>query len=392
MAARPRKLEALLARLGLDADQHMPILAALLSLENSGKYAAPELSPRALKERTLATISAFLSTIAAQQPTVLALEDLHWLDASSLEMLDLLSAEIKNLPLMLVTSQRSDFAHAWPEDAVEAAELALKRLDSDASAALIAHIAAEKNLADDVAAQIIVRTDGIPSFIEEVTKTILESGVLRERKGRDEPKGALSERLIPESLMDSLTARRGGLADAKELAQIGATIGRSFTHELIEAVAKMEATLLSANLGTLKASGLIDTLGEAPEAIYSFKQALMQEAAYETWLRQRRQNFHERIAQALEASFPEVVAAQPELLAHHYGAAGRNRSAIQYWLQAGARARKRSAEIEAIEHFTTALELSEQEQACWTALGQPIPSPKVTPQRQPTTRSKKPLS
>ena len=176
-----------------------------------------------------------------------------------------------------------------------------------------------------MATQIIVRTDGIPSFIEEVTKTILESGVLRERKGRYEPKGALPERLIPESLKDSLTARLDGLADAKELAQIGATIGRSFTHELIEAVAKMEATLLSANLGTLKASGLIDTLGEAPEAIYSFKQALMQEAAYETLLRQRRQNFHERIAQALEASFPEVVAAQPELLAHHYGAAGHNK-------------------------------------------------------------------
>ena len=379
-AARLRKLEALLARLGLDADQHMPILAALLSLEDSGKYAAPELSPRALKERTLATISAFLSAIAAQQPTVLALEDLHWLDASSLEMLDLLSAEIKNLPLMLVTSQRSDFAHAWPEDAVEAADLPLKRLDSDASGALIAHIAGEKILADDVAAQIIVRTDGIPSFIEEVTKTIFDSGVLRERKGRYEPKGALPERLIPETLKDSLTARLDGLADAKELAQIGATIGRSFTHELIEAVAKMEATLLAANLGTLKASGLIDTLGEAPEAIYSFKQALVQEAAYETLLRQRRQNFHERIAQALEASFPEVVAAQPELLAHHYGVAGRNRSAIQYWMQAGARARKRSAEIEAIEHFSTALELLDkapesaertaQELTCWTVLGQ----------------------
>ena len=379
-AARLRKLEALLARLGLDAGQHMPILASLLSLEDLGSYAAPELSPRAWKEKTLATISAFLAAIAAQQPTVLALEDLHWLDASSLEMLDLLSAEIKNLPLLLVASQRTDFTHDWPEGAAEAADLSLKRLDSDASAALIAHIAGDKKLSDDVSAQIIVRTDGIPSFIEEVTKTILEAGVLRERKGRYELKGALPERLIPETLKDSLTARLDGLDDAKELAQIGATIGRSFTHELIEAVAKTEAALLSANLGTLQASGLIDTLGEAPEAIYSFKQALMQEAAYETLLRQRRQNFHERIAQALEASFPEIVAAQPELLAHHYGVAGRNRSAIQYWMQAGARARKRSAEIEAIEQFSTALELLDQapesaertaqQLTCWTALGQ----------------------
>ena len=165
-----------------------------------------------------------------------------------------------------------------------------------------------------------------------MTKTILEAGVLRERKGRYEAKGSLPERLIPETLKDSLMARLDSLADAKELAQIGATIGRSFTHELIEAVAKTEAALLVANLSTLNASGLIETFGEAPNAIYTFKQALVQEAAYETLLRQRRQNFHERIAQALEASFPEIVAAQPELLAHHYGVAGRNRSAIQYWM------------------------------------------------------------
>ena len=175
-------------------------------------------------------------------------------------------------------------------------------------------------------------------------------------------------------------ARLDSLADAKELAQIGATIGRSFTHELIEAVSKMEAALLNESLRTLNASGLIETLGEAPDAIYTFKQALVQETAYETLLRQRRQNFHERITQALEAGFPEIVAAQPELLAHHYGVAGRNRSAIGYWMQAGERARKRSAEIEAIEHFTKALELLEQapessertaqELTCWTALGQ----------------------
>ena len=379
-SARLRKLEALLARLNMDAAEHMPILVALLSLEGADSYPAPELSPRAWRDKSFAAILAFLGAIAAQQPAVLAVEDLQWLDASSLELLDLLSAEMTALPLLLLVSQRPGFSHAWPEDAAPAAELELKRLDSDASAALIAHIAGDINLADDVRSQIIVRTDGIPSFIEEVTKSILEAGILRERKGRHEAKGALPERLIPETLKDSLMARLDSLADAKELAQIGATIGRSFTHELIEAVAKMEAALLSDSLSTLSASGLIDTLGEAPDAIYSFKQALVQETAYETLLRQRRQNFHERIAQALEADFPEVVAAQPELLAHHYAVAGRNRSAIGYWMQAGERARKRSAEIEAIEHFTKALELLEQapessertqqQLTCWTALGQ----------------------
>ena len=172
---------------------------------------------------------------------MLAVEDLQWLDASSLELLDMLSAGLNKLPLLLVLSQRPDFSHAWQEDGAPTAELELKRLDSDASAALIAHIAGDINLADDVRSQIIVRTDGIPSFIEEVTKSILEAGILRERKGRYEAKGALPERLIPETLKDSLMARLDGLADAKELAQIGATIGRSFTHELIEAVAKMEA-------------------------------------------------------------------------------------------------------------------------------------------------------
>ena len=379
-AARLRKLEALLARLNLDAGLHMPILAALLSLEDSGSYATPELSPRAWKERTQATLLAFLTAIAGQQPAVLAVEDLHWLDASSLDMLDLLGTEIAGLPLLLLVSHRSDFSHAWPEEAVDSADIVLKRLDSDASGALVTHIAGDKKLAQDVVAQIVVRTDGIPSFIEEVTKTILEAGILSERKGEWQLKGSLPERLVPETLKDSLTARLDGLADAKELAQIGAAIGRSFTHELIEAVAKVEAAVLSANLGTLKSSGLIDTLGEAPEAIYSFKQALMQEAAYETLLRQRRQNFHERIAQALESTFPEIVSAQPELLAHHYGVAGRSRSAIQYWMQAGARARSRAAESEAIAHYTTALELLEklpnsaertqQELTCWTALGQ----------------------
>jgi class 3 adenylate cyclase len=264
-AARLRKLEALLARLNLDGESHLPILADLLSLQSESK--APELSPRARKERTQESLSAFLAAVAGQQPTVLAAEDLHWFDASSLEMLDRLAVEIAGKPLLVLVSHRPDFSHAWPQGAVETAKIALKRLDSDASALLVKHIAGQRTLADEVVAQIVVRTDGVPSFIEEVTKAIFDAGVLKERKGQWELKGALPERLITETLKDSLTARLDNLAEAKELAQIGAAIGRSFTHELIEAVAKMEAAVLGSNLGTLRASGVIDALGEAPAAI-----------------------------------------------------------------------------------------------------------------------------
>jgi len=332
-AARVRKMEALLASLNMDAATHMPIMVELFSLADvaaDDPDPALELSPGAWRERLFASICAYLGAVAAQQPTILAVENMHFLDASSVELLDFLSTEMKQLPLMLVVSQRADFSHIWPQDGAPIAAIALKRLDSDASAALIDHIAGDKNLANEIRAQIVVRTDGLPAFVEEATNSILVAGILHERKGPCEIKGAMPSNLIPETLKESLVARIDSLANAKKLTQIGAAIGRSFSYELLAAVSKMAAAPLGHYLAALNASGLIETSGAALEAIYSFKQALVQEAAYESLPQQDKQSLHERIAQALETDFPEIVAAEPELLAHHFTIAGRSGSAVGY--------------------------------------------------------------
>ena len=332
-AARVRKMEALLASLNMDAATHMPIMVELFSLADvaaDDPDPALELSPGAWRERLFASICAYLGAVAAQQPTILAVENMHFLDASSVELLDFLSTEMKQLPLMLVVRQRADFSHSWPQDGAPIAAIALKRLDSDASAALVDHIAGDKNLANEIRAQIVVRTDGLPAFVEEATNSILVAGILHERKGPCEIKGAMPSNLIPETLKESLVARIDSLADAKKLTQIGAAIGRSFSYELLAAVSKMAAAPLGHYLAALNASGLIETSGAALEAIYSFKQALVQEAAYESLPQQDKQSLHERIAQALETDFPEIVAAEPELLAHHFTIAGRSGSAVGY--------------------------------------------------------------
>jgi predicted ATPase len=235
--------------------------------------------------------------------------------------------------------------------------LALTRLGRREGAALVEQVVGDKTLPDEIASQIVAKTDGVPLFVEELTKTVLESGLLRDAGDHYELLGPLPPLAIPATLHDSLLARLDRLAPVKEVAQIGAALGREFSHALLAAVDDRSEAELQAALDQLVASELVFRRGTPPEATYSFKHALVQDAAYGTLLKSRRQQLHARIAQVLEGQFPETVETQPEVLAHHCTQAGFIEKAVEYWHRAGERAARRSANIEAIRHLEMALEL-----------------------------------
>src|SRR5262249_44290758 len=238
--------------------------------------------------------------------------------------------------------------------------LSLSRLGRRDSAGIIAGVTNHKALPDAVAEQILTHTDGVPLFIEELTSTLIESGLLRETPDRYVLDGPLPPLAIPTTLQDSLVARLDRLASPKDVAQIGAAIGREFSHELIAAVAALAPMELDAALGRLTASGLISRRGTPPHPAYAFKHALVRDAAYATMLKSRRQQLHGQIAKALEDQVPGVVASEPEILAHHFAAAGLTERGVFYWQRAGQLASERSANVEAATHFNMGLELLKQ--------------------------------
>ena len=251
---------------------------------------------------------------------------------------------------------RPEFSPPWSGQPHVSA-LALTRLGRRDGAAMVERVAGGKALPAEVAAQIVAKTDGVPLFVEELTKTVLESGLLEDAGDRYELAGPLPPLAIPSTLHDSLLARLDRLAPVKEVAQIGAAIGREFSHELLAAVADRPEAELRAALDQLVASELVFRRGAPPEATYSFKHALVQDAAYGTLLKSRRQQLHARIAQVLEEQFPEAAEAQPELLAHHCTQAGLVEQAVDYWYKAGRQAMARSATVEAVAQMTRALDL-----------------------------------
>jgi class 3 adenylate cyclase/predicted ATPase len=348
--AKLDKLQSLLAQSSGNLPEDMPLVATLLSVPAGDRYPLPEMTPQRRKERTLVALFAQLKGLATRQPVLMLFEDLHWIDPTSLELLSLAIEQIGDQRILLLATARPEFTPPWPGHS-HVSTLSLNRLGRSEGEALIASITKGKPLPPQVSDQIIRRTDGVPLFIEELTKTVLESGLLREADDHYELTAPLPPLAIPSTLHASLLARLDRLAAVKDVAQIGAVIGREFSYPLIAAVAMPSEKNLNAALGQLVNAELIYQRGVPPNATYQFKHALVQDAAYSSLVRSRRKQLHERIARALEECFLDVVATEPELLAHHFTEAGVAESAIDYWQKAGRRAAQRSASVEAITHL-----------------------------------------
>jgi tetratricopeptide (TPR) repeat protein len=293
---------------------------------------------------------------ARQRPVLALFEDMHWIDSTTLELLDIVVGRVPHLPVMLCITCRPEFHPPWTGLA-HVSTLTLGRLGQREASMLVAGVAGHKALPDEIMQRIIGRADGIPLFVEELTKTLLEGGMLREEDDRYVLDGSLPAFAIPSSLHASLMARLDRLSPVKEIAQIGAAIGREFSYELVAGLARRNDRELREALDQLVASGLIFRRGSPPAESYVFKHALVQDAAYGSLLRRPRQDLHARIGKVLEQRFPETAATQPEILAHHYTEAGLADPAIDYWRRAGERSLRRSANVEGVTHLTHAIEL-----------------------------------
>jgi class 3 adenylate cyclase len=349
------KLEALLVQGTTRVAEVAPLVAALLSIPTGNRYPPLALSPERHKAQTIAALVDQVAELSRRQPVLCLVEDAHWCDPTTLEVLDQLVHRTPELRVLMVITARPEFTPPWTASHVPA--LTLTRLGRAHVATMVAQLTAGKTLPTEVLAQIVARTDGVPLFVEELTKTILESSWLQEVGGRYALSGPLLPLAIPATLQDSLMARLDRLAPVKEVAQLGAVLGREFTYALLKAVSPVDDATLQQALARLVEAELLYQRGLPPRATYRFKHALIQEAAYQSLLRSTRKQYHQRIAHVLEARFPEIVGMQPELLAHHYTEAGLGRQAIDYWQRAGQRASERSAYVEAIAHLTKGLEL-----------------------------------
>jgi class 3 adenylate cyclase/tetratricopeptide (TPR) repeat protein len=346
-------LEALVARSTDRLDEVVPLFAALLSIPTGERYPPLDLSPPRQKQRTLEALVDHLAALAAREPVLALFEDAHWLDPSTLELLDLIVGRVRDLPALLIVTFRPEFTPPWPSRA-HVTQLVLNRLGRQQNAAMVERLSGGKALPCEVVDQIVTRTDGVPLFVEELTKTVLESGLLSDAGDHWKLAGPLPDLAIPATLQDSLMARLDRLASVREVAQIGAVIGREFAHELLAAVSPLSEPQLGAALNQLVQSELIFRCGAPPDATYSFKHALVQDAAYQSLLRSRRQQLHAKIAEMLEARFEGTP---PEVVARHCTEAGLTDKAVGYWHLAGERAMELSAYREAIAHLGRAHEL-----------------------------------
>jgi class 3 adenylate cyclase/tetratricopeptide (TPR) repeat protein len=349
------KLEGFLVQYGLPLVEAVPLFASLLSLPLPADYAPLRVPPEQQKQMTLQALLTILLRIAAQQPVFFVMEDLHWVDPSTLELLSLLVDQGPTARILALLTYRPDFNPPWVGRS-HVTQVTVHRLPRPQAVEVINQVAHGKGLPPEVVEQIVAKTDGVPLFVEELTKMVLESGLLQEREASYNLTGPLLPLAIPATLHDSLMARLDRLATAKTLAQLGATIGRTFTYELLQAVAPLDEATLQYGLQQLVEAELVYQRGMASQATYIFKHALIQDTAYQSLLKSTRQQYHQRIAQVLAAQFPETAETQPELLAHHYTEAGLNEQAIPYWQQAGQRAVTRSAYREAAACYEQALE------------------------------------
>jgi class 3 adenylate cyclase/predicted ATPase len=348
------KLQALLASGTADYDD-ITLLSELLSLPSSATEL--NLSPQRKRENLFEAMLGQLEAEARQRPVLMVFEDAHWIDPTSRELLDLAVDRVRRLPVLLAITFRPEFQPPWGGRS-HVTSLALNRLGERAGEALVQNLAGNAALTAEMVAEIVERTDGVPLFVEELTKAVRESAEQGDRVAAVLGTASQTALSVPATLHASLMARLDRLGPAaKEIAQIGAVLGREFAYELIEPVAQHPERELQAALDQLDEAGLLFCRGTPPQATYLFKHALVQDAAYSTLLRGRRQELHGRVAAALEAHFADLVERQPELLAHHLTAAGATERAVDQWLKAGRHAAARLAYVEAIAHLNRGLGL-----------------------------------
>ncbi len=351
------KLEQMLAGTGRPLAESVPLIAALLSLPlPEGRYPALTLTPEQQREQTQDLLVAWMLEEAERQPMLIVWEDLHWADPSTLQVLGLFIEQTQTVSMLNVLVFRPEFTPPWPSGS-HLTPLTLNRLERGHIEVLVKRLAGGKDLPAEVAEHIVAKTDGVPLYVEELTKMLLESDLLEEETEFYVLTGLLSDATIPATLQDSLMARLDRSPTVKEVAQLGAVLGREFAYEMLQALMIVEEPTLQDGLGQLVGTEMLYQRGRIPRSKYIFRHVLIRDAAYQSLLRRTRQRVHQQVAQLFEARFPEVVATQPELVAHHYTEAGLVEQAIGYWHRAGERAVEQSAHVEAIAHFTTGLEL-----------------------------------
>ncbi len=353
---RLEKLEALLSKGTNDLREAAPLIAGLLSIPTGDRYTALELTPQKRKEKTLRALLTQVEGLSRGEPVLIVYEDVHWSDPTTREWLDLLVDQVHGLRVLVIITFRPEFNPPWigrPHLTL----LTLSRLPPRVREEMITRVTGGRTLPKEIADQIVDRTDGVPLFIEELTKTVVESGIVSEAGDHYALARPATPLAIPTSLHASLLARLDRLAPTREVAQTGAALGRSFSYELISAVAGMPQQSLDEALDQLASAELISRRGTPPAAVYTFKHALVRDAAYSTLLRSRRQHIHGRITKVLVREFPELLITQPETLAHHCAEGGLPEEAIGYYLAAAKRATAASSNTEAARHLTKAFAL-----------------------------------
>ena len=354
-AARLDKLETMMTRAGLDISEFAPYLAALLAIPTEGRYPALETAPSEAKERTISALIELVAGLAKAMPVLMLVEDAHWIDPTSRELAGRLVERVQHLAVLYVMTFRPEFTAPWV-DRPHVTTIPLNRFERSQAVTMIDRIMSRKALPAEVLDQIIAKTDGVPLFVEELTKSVLESGLLREENGAYVLASALTPLAIPSTLHDSLTARLDRLSPIKEIAQIGAAIGREFSYDLLEAVSSIRGRVLQDALHQLMEAELIYGRGTPPKASYIFKHALVQDTAYASLLRGRRQRIHADIARALQQRSGDEEC-PPAIIAHHFTEAGLAEQAAPYWLAAAELALSQSAPAEAEHHASAGIAL-----------------------------------
>jgi class 3 adenylate cyclase/predicted ATPase len=355
-----KKLEKLahaLSQYRLPLEESVPLFAPLLSLPiPEDRYPPLNLSPQRQRQKTLETIVAILLELAERQPVLFIIEDLHWTDPTTLELLNLVLDQTPTASLLVLLTCRPTFQPTWSHRSY-LSEITVNRLSHAHVEQIVTRMTDGKTFPAEVLQQIIARTDGVPLFVEEMTKAILESGQLKAIDEHYELTGSLHALTIPATLQDFLMARLDRLISAKGIAQLGAAIGRQFAYDLLHVVSQLDEVTLRRELSRLVEAEIVYQRGLPPQSTYIFKHALIQDAAYQSLLKSTRQQYHQRIGQVLEEQFSETAQAQPELVAQHYTEAGLIEQSIAYWYKAGQRAIERSAHVEAIAHLRQGLAL-----------------------------------
>ena len=341
---------------GFPTAEILLLIAELLGLPPPENLPLLALSPDARRKRILETLAVWPVALAQRQPMIMIVEDLHWYDASSLEAVGMVIEQVPAAPILFIATFRPEFEPPWPSRA-RLMHLPLQPLTPKQSEAMTRHLTGGKQLPHKVREEMVAKTDGVPLFVEELTKSILESALVVESDERFERSDPLPRFAIPPTLRDSLTARLDRLGPAKELAQLASVLGREFSHDVLRIVSPLEPAALDQALGELVGAGLLYQRGIPPLATYIFKHALIQDAAYQSLLKKTRREHHARIAEVLEERMPERAATEPEVVARHYDEAGLVARAIAFYERAGQRATERSANAEAILHLSKGIEL-----------------------------------